>query len=82
MKRFVHVFVPIFIAVATLVVIARFQLGTTQESEKIPQMDVDRLFVKVNEDDTPETLAARVLEREHEFLVEVISEIIAGKITL
>ncbi len=38
--------------------------------------------VKVNEDDTPETLAARVLEREHEFLVEVISEIIAGKITL
>ena len=43
---------------------------------------VAQTVMKVNEDDTPETLAARVLEREHEFLVEVISEIIAGKITL
>ena len=43
---------------------------------------VAQTVVKVNEDDTPEILAARVLEREHEFLVEVISEIIAGKITL
>ena len=43
---------------------------------------VAQTVVKVNEDDTPETLAARVLEREHEFLVEVISDIIAGKIAL
>ncbi len=33
-------------------------------------------------DDTPEVLAARVLEREHEFLVEVIADIVNGKITL
>ena len=32
--------------------------------------------------DTAEILAARVLEREHEFLVEVISDISEGKITL
>ena len=32
--------------------------------------------------DTAEILAARVLEREHEFLVEVISDISKGKITL
>ena len=32
--------------------------------------------------DTEEILAARVLEREHEFLVEVISDISEGKITL
>ena len=43
---------------------------------------VAQTVVKVNEDDTPETLAARVLEREHEFLVEVMSDIIAGKIAL
>lgn len=43
---------------------------------------VAQTVVKVNEDDTPETLAARALEREHEFLVEVISDIIAGKIAL
>ena len=43
---------------------------------------VAQTVVKVNGDDTPETLAARVLEREHEFLVEVISDIIAGKIAL
>ena len=43
---------------------------------------VAQTIVSVNEDDTPETLAARVLEREHEFLVEVISDIIAGKIAL
>ena len=43
---------------------------------------VAQTVVKVNEDETPETLAARVLEREHEFLVEVISDIIAGKIAL
>ena len=38
--------------------------------------------VPVMENDTPETLAARVLEREHEFLVEVISDIVNGEIVL
>ena len=38
--------------------------------------------VAVMENDTPETLAARVLLREHEFLVEVISGIAEGKIQL
>ncbi len=38
--------------------------------------------VPVMEGDTPDTLAARVLEREHEFLVEVISDIADGKIPL
>ena len=38
--------------------------------------------VPVLENDTPEVLAARVLEREHEFLVEVISDIVDGKIVL
>lgn len=38
--------------------------------------------VPVLENDTPETLAARVLEREHSFLVEVISDITDGNITL
>lgn len=38
--------------------------------------------VKVQVDDTAEMLAARVLKREHEFLVEVISDIIKGKIAL
>lgn len=38
--------------------------------------------VPVLEDDTSEILAARVLEREHEFLVEVISDIVNGKISL
>lgn len=38
--------------------------------------------VAVLPDDTPETLAARVLEKEHEFLVEVIAKIIAGEIML
>lgn len=38
--------------------------------------------VPVKADDTAETLAARVLEREHTFLVEVISDIISGKIVL
>ena len=32
--------------------------------------------------DTPEILAARVLDREHEFLVEVIADIVNGEITL
>jgi phosphoribosylglycinamide formyltransferase-1 len=38
--------------------------------------------VDVLPDDTPEFLAARVLEREHTFLVEVIGEIVSGKIRL
>ena len=38
--------------------------------------------VAVLENDTPEILAARVLLREHEFLVEVISSIAEGKIQL
>lgn len=38
--------------------------------------------VSVLENDTAEILAARVLEKEHEFLVEVISDIIEGKIKL
>lgn len=38
--------------------------------------------VEVLEDDTPESLAARVLEREHAFLVEVIGDIIDGRIKL
>ena len=38
--------------------------------------------VPVMQDDSPEILAARVLEREHTFLVEVISQIIAGEIVL
>lgn len=36
----------------------------------------------VLENDTPEQLGARVLEREHQFLVEVISDIVNGKIRL
>jgi len=43
---------------------------------------VAQTTVTVMENDTPEILAARVLEREHEFLVEVISDIVAGKIAL
>ena len=38
--------------------------------------------VPVQQEDTAETLAARVLEREHEFLVAVISEIVRGNIAL
>lgn len=38
--------------------------------------------VPVRADDTAEVLAARVLEREHEFLVEVISDIANGNIAL
>ena len=43
---------------------------------------VAQTTVPVLESDTPEILAARVLEREHEFLVEVISDIAKEKITL
>lgn len=38
--------------------------------------------VPVTDGDTAEILAARVLKREHEFLVEVISDLADGKIAL
>lgn len=38
--------------------------------------------IKVLNQDTPETLSERVLKREHEFLVEVIADIVNGKISL
>ncbi len=43
---------------------------------------VAQTTVPVLENDTPEILAARVLEKEHEFLVEVIADIAAKKISL
>ena len=43
---------------------------------------VAQATVLVLEGDTPEVLAARVLEREHTFLVEVIADIVNGKIVL
>lgn len=43
---------------------------------------VAQTTLPVLESDTPEILAARVLEREHEILVEVISDIANGKIAL
>lgn len=43
---------------------------------------VAQTTVPVLENDTLEILAARVLEREHTFLVEVIADIINGKIVL
>jgi phosphoribosylglycinamide formyltransferase 1 len=43
---------------------------------------VDQSKVPILPDDTAETLSIRVLEREHEFLVETISRIISGEISL
>ena len=43
---------------------------------------VAQTTVPVMEGDTPESLAARVLEREHSFLVEVIGSIARGEIRL
>lgn len=43
---------------------------------------VAQTTVPVMENDTPEILAARVLEKEHAFLVEVISDIANGNIVL
>lgn len=43
---------------------------------------VAQTTVPVFENDTPEQLGARVLEKEHEFLVEVIANIVNGKISL
>ena len=51
---------------------AEYDSGEIVAQTKVP--------VLVN--DTPEVLAARVLEKEHEFLVEVIVDIVEGKITL
>lgn len=48
----------------------------------VSKWDQSKTTVPVLEEDTPEVLAARVLEREHEFLVEVIADIVNGKITL
>lgn len=43
---------------------------------------VAQTTVPVLKNDTPEILAARVLDREHEFWVEVIADIVNGEITL
>jgi len=43
---------------------------------------VAQTMVPVLENDTPEQLGARVLEKEHEFLVEVIADIADGRIAL
>jgi len=43
---------------------------------------VAQTTVPVFENDSPEQLGARVLEKEHEFLVEVIANIVNGKISL
>ena len=43
---------------------------------------VAQAHVPVKAEDTAEILAARVLEKEHEFLVEVIADIAEGKIAL
>ena len=43
---------------------------------------VAQTTVPVYENDTPELLGARVLEKEHEFLVEVIADIASGEISL
>jgi phosphoribosylglycinamide formyltransferase-1 len=51
---------------------AEYDSGEIVAQTKVPMM----------QDDTPEILAARVLEREHTFLVEVISKIIDGEIAL
>jgi phosphoribosylglycinamide formyltransferase-1 len=36
--------------------------------------------VEVEEDDTPETLSARILEQEHSLYIESIGKIVEGKI--
>ena len=43
---------------------------------------VDQTMVPVLDNDMLEILATRVLNREHEFLVEVIADIVNGKVTL
>lgn len=43
---------------------------------------VTQCRVTVKQDDTPESLAERVLEREHSFLVETLQRIVSGAIVL
>ena len=43
---------------------------------------VAQTTVPVLPNDTPENLGARVLEKEHEFIVEVIADIVNGKIAI
>ncbi len=43
---------------------------------------ISQCRVPVEEGDTPESLAARVLEREHAFLIETIASIVDGRISL
>lgn len=43
---------------------------------------IAQTVVPVDADDTPEKLAAKVLEREHIFIVEVLSDIIKSKISV
>jgi phosphoribosylglycinamide formyltransferase 1 len=38
--------------------------------------------IEVLDNDTPETLAARILEREHTFIVDVVNDIVNGKIRI
>lgn len=51
MKEFVRIIFPVFIATISLVIIANVQLGTTMECAETPKMDINRLFVKVKEDE-------------------------------
>jgi phosphoribosylglycinamide formyltransferase-1 len=43
---------------------------------------VAQTTVDVLQNDTPESLAARILEREHTFIVEVMNDIVSGRIRL
>lgn len=43
---------------------------------------IAQTIVQVDSNDTPEKLASRVLKREHIFIVEVLSDIINGKVPL
>ena len=49
MKKIIHILFLFFIAIVSLGIIAKIQLGTNQNKVDTPQMDVDKLFVKVNE---------------------------------
>jgi len=51
-----------------------------------PELDsgpiVAQSFVSVRDDDTPETLAARVIEKEHSLYAEALALVAAGRVTL
>lgn len=51
-----------------------------------PELDsgpiVAQSFVSVRDDDTPETLAARVIEKEHALYAEALALVAAGRVTL